>query len=130
MTTERQKAANRANARRSTGPKTPKGKAAVRLNAIRHGLLARDAVLPGEDSDAFEELLEGGLGGALAGRADRETSCGTRDQRDVEASTLNTDGDCAHPFAGVLAEGDVARGADQIPREERFQPISCHHCYH
>jgi len=56
MTTERQKAANRANARRSTGPKTPKGKAAVRLNAIRHGLLARDAVLPGEDSDAFEEL--------------------------------------------------------------------------
>jgi len=56
MTTERQKAANRANARRSTGPKTPKGKAAVRLNAIRHGLLARDAVLPGEDLDAFEEL--------------------------------------------------------------------------
>src|SRR5215472_6837953 len=44
MTTERQKAANRANARRSTGPKTPKGKAAVRLNAIRHGLLARDEV--------------------------------------------------------------------------------------
>ena len=56
MTTERQKAANRANALRSTGPKTLKGKAAVRLNAIRHGLLARDAVLPGEDSDAFEEL--------------------------------------------------------------------------
>ena len=56
MTTERQKAANRANARRSTGPKTPKGKAAVRLNAIRHGLFTRDAVLPGEDSDAFEEL--------------------------------------------------------------------------
>jgi len=56
MTTERQKAANRANARRSTGPKTLKGKATVRLNAIRHGLLARDAVLPGEDSDAFEEL--------------------------------------------------------------------------
>src|SRR5215469_16776457 len=56
MTTERQKAANRANARRSTGPKTPKGKAAVRLNAIRHGLLARDAVLPGEDAEAFEKL--------------------------------------------------------------------------
>jgi hypothetical protein len=28
----------------------------VRLNAIRHGLLARDAVLPGEDADAFEDL--------------------------------------------------------------------------
>ena len=28
----------------------------VRLNALRHGLLARDVVLPGEDADAFEEL--------------------------------------------------------------------------
>jgi len=49
-------AANRANALRSTGPKTAKGKAAIRLNALRHGLLARDVVLPEEDADAFEEL--------------------------------------------------------------------------
>src|ERR1700752_3877532 len=56
MTSERQKAANQANARHSTGPKTPEGKAAVRLNACRHGLLARDVVLPGEDADAFEDL--------------------------------------------------------------------------
>jgi hypothetical protein len=55
VTSERQKAANRANARHSTGPKTPEGKAAVRLNAFRHGLLARDVVLPGEDTDAFED---------------------------------------------------------------------------
>jgi len=48
--------ANRANARRSTGPKTAKGKASVRLNAFRHGLLVRDVVLPGEDADVFEEL--------------------------------------------------------------------------
>jgi hypothetical protein len=57
MTSERQKAANRANARHSTGPKTPEGKAAVRLNALRHGLLTRDAVLPDEDAEAFEELF-------------------------------------------------------------------------
>ena len=56
MTSERQTAANRANALRSTGPKTPEGKAAVRLNAVQHGLLARDAVLPGEAADAFEDL--------------------------------------------------------------------------
>jgi hypothetical protein len=56
VTSERQKAANQANALRSTGPRTPEGKAIVRLNAIRHGLLARDAVLPGEDADAFEKL--------------------------------------------------------------------------
>jgi hypothetical protein len=56
MTTERQKAANQANALRSTGPKTPEGKAAIRLNACRHGLLTRDVVLPEEDADAFEDL--------------------------------------------------------------------------
>jgi hypothetical protein len=56
MTSERQKAANRANALHSTGPKTPEGKAVVRLNALRHGLLTRDVVLPGEDADAFEDL--------------------------------------------------------------------------
>src|SRR6266446_6106790 len=56
MTSERQKAANQANALHSTGPKTPEGKAVVRLNAVRHGLLARDVVLPGEDLDAFEDL--------------------------------------------------------------------------
>lgn len=56
MTSERQIAANRANALHSTGPKTPKGKAAVRHNALQHGLLAGDVVLPDEDFDAFEDL--------------------------------------------------------------------------
>ena len=56
VTTERQKAANQANARLSTGPKTSKGKAVVRFNALRHGLLARDVVLPEEDANAFEDV--------------------------------------------------------------------------
>src|SRR6516164_8711344 len=57
VTSERQKASNQANALHSTGPKTPEGKAVVRLNALRHGLLARDVVLPEEDADAFEDLF-------------------------------------------------------------------------
>jgi hypothetical protein len=32
------------------------GKPPQSVNALRHGLLARDVVLPGEDADAFEEL--------------------------------------------------------------------------
>ncbi len=39
--------ANRRNSRHSTGPKTPQGKAHSRLNALQHGLLAREAVLQG-----------------------------------------------------------------------------------
>ena len=56
MTSERQKTANRENALHSTGPNTFEGKAVVRFNAVRHGLLTQDVVLPGEDADAFEEL--------------------------------------------------------------------------
>jgi hypothetical protein len=38
MATEKQIAANRANAKRSTGPRTPAGKATSSRNAYRHGL--------------------------------------------------------------------------------------------
>lgn len=40
--TQRRVDANRRNAMRSTGPRTPEGKAKVRLNALRHGFRARD----------------------------------------------------------------------------------------
>jgi hypothetical protein len=53
---ERQKIANRRNARRSTGPTSPEGKRAVRLNGLRHGLLSHDVVLPRENEVAFEEF--------------------------------------------------------------------------
>ncbi len=58
MTSDRKAEANRRNALKSTGPKTPEGKAAVRLNALKHGLLSREVLLPGEDEDALRELAE------------------------------------------------------------------------
>ena len=50
--------ANRRNAQKSTGPKTPKGKAHSRRNAVKHGLFVRpqDDILAGEDLMALEEL--------------------------------------------------------------------------
>jgi hypothetical protein len=41
MATEAQIAANRRNAKKSTGPKTPEGKKTVSQNAVRHVLLYR-----------------------------------------------------------------------------------------
>ena len=58
MCSEKQIAANRANALKSTGPRTDEGKAAVRLNALRHGLYASTAVLPGESREEFEQLCD------------------------------------------------------------------------
>jgi hypothetical protein len=58
MTSEDRAEANRRNASKSTGPKTPEGKAAVRLNAVRHGLLSTEVLLPGEDGEALRGLGE------------------------------------------------------------------------
>ena len=57
-TSPRQRAANRANAAKSTGPVTPEGKAAAALNALKHGLTARDVVLTTESCDQFDELRD------------------------------------------------------------------------
>lgn len=43
---ERRLQANRANAKRSTGPRTEAGKAVSRRNAVRHGILSRSLDLP------------------------------------------------------------------------------------
>jgi hypothetical protein len=59
MATEKQIAANRRNARLSTGPRTPEGKAVSRFNARKHGLAARELLLPGESDTEFTALWQG-----------------------------------------------------------------------
>jgi hypothetical protein len=59
MATPRQIQSARDNAKRSTGPKTPAGKAASSLNALKHGLAAtHPTALPGESRDAFQAMLD------------------------------------------------------------------------
>ena len=54
---EAQLAANRANAQKSTGPKTPEGKAHVHLNALKTGLTGRTVCLPTDDAVLYQELI-------------------------------------------------------------------------
>lgn len=58
--TEKQLAANRANALRSTGPRTGKGKARSRWNALRHGILSKalipEALADHESASEFARL--------------------------------------------------------------------------
>ena len=51
---EKQLQANRENALRSTGPKTEKGKAVSRCNALKHGMTATSILLPDEEQKVFE----------------------------------------------------------------------------
>jgi hypothetical protein len=61
--TEEKLEANRNNAQLSTGPRTPTGKLAVSLNAVKHGILAKEIIksgeILGESPEDFEALLSG-----------------------------------------------------------------------
>ena len=59
MSTQKQIKANQQNARKSTGPKTDEGKAAVSQNAVKHGIFAQ-SVIKGEneaDYEAFHDKM-------------------------------------------------------------------------
>jgi hypothetical protein len=56
--TEAQIRANRENAKKSTGPRTPEGKAASSRNGLTHGLCAEKFIFPGEDSEEYLLLLQ------------------------------------------------------------------------
>ena len=58
MSTQAQRKANRQNAKKSTGPRTPEGKARSSQNALKHGLLARDAVMADEDPAEYDRQLQ------------------------------------------------------------------------
>src|ERR1700731_2881518 len=62
-TSEKKTKANRRNALKSTGPRTARGKSWSRLNALKHGILASQAVITVTEGraqrKAFEEMVDG-----------------------------------------------------------------------
>ena len=61
MSTDRQIEANRSNARKSTGPRSAPGKKRAAANAVTHGLLGRQIVLPGERAATYDAFRAGVL---------------------------------------------------------------------
>jgi hypothetical protein len=51
-------AISRQNGQKSQGPRSPEGKARSRFNALKHGLKAKLPVLPGEDPQEYQGLLD------------------------------------------------------------------------
>ena len=59
MSSQQRLEANRANAKWSAGPKTERGKARSKMNALRHGLSAQAILIEGEDPRQFQALRAG-----------------------------------------------------------------------
>jgi hypothetical protein len=57
MATAAQIFANRANAQKSTGPRTVEGKTASSLNALKHGADAASVIIPGEDPAEYDRIV-------------------------------------------------------------------------
>ncbi len=49
MTNQKKIESNRKNTLKSAGPKTQEGKKVSRLNALKHGVLSQEILIPGED---------------------------------------------------------------------------------
>ena len=100
-------AANQANARRSTGPRTEAGKARSRANAVKHGLTSAGVALPGEDAAQIE---------AQSLQAQEEfgpsTLAGMKLVRDVAALWVRQDR--AREFEATALDRRVRRAADDF----------------
>src|SRR4051812_48546954 len=132
---ERRLAANRRNAARSTGPRTPEGKAVVALNALKHGLLSREALVRGESEAelvAFAKRMRAQL--APVGElelllADRVVSSAWRLRRAVAPARLRPHlGAPETPEVGRGGAGGVQEGfadlvAAALPEHARGRPI-------
>jgi hypothetical protein len=67
MASERQIAANRRNANKSSGPRSAAGKKRASNNAYRHGLFSkRDRAAVAEEMEAFAHKIADGTSGAIA----------------------------------------------------------------
>ena len=56
MTSDKQKASNRANAAKSTGPRSAAGKKKSSQNALVHGLTSQKSLLPNEKAEEYAQF--------------------------------------------------------------------------
>ncbi|OWK41020.1 hypothetical protein [Fimbriiglobus ruber] len=111
MSSDKRRTANRRNAEKSTGPKTPAGRAKVAGNALAHGLDSARPVLPGESAAAWDQHRVGvvtslaPVGELEVALADRVAACLWRLRRVVAYET-------------AVTVADLEETAEPIPRED------------
>src|SRR4030088_3316224 len=119
-------AANRANAKLSTGPRSAEGKAVSRLNGVTHGMTCKlPVVLPGEDPEEFQGEVDGWaqqLGAATeAERAQVEAAVSTRWRmrraRDAEATAGAEAIDGLREGCGARRAAEVRATIARLPQD-------------
>jgi hypothetical protein len=121
MTSERKIAANRNNAKKSTGPRSEVGRSVSRHNALRHGLavsIGNDSALGGDVEDLAKALSSAsGLQG-ISGVA-REAA-----QAQLDLSRIRKIRDCLYEtiyFVDGAAPDRLAELNDKLAKLERYE---------
>jgi hypothetical protein len=122
MASPAQLAANVANAQKSSGPKTEKGKHRTRLNAYRHGLTGQICLLTADEHEAFDQHCTGireSLAPVGALEIELAQSIAEDHWRLKRARALETGifaagvlGQLGHPYGGIRED------AAQLPIDE------------
>jgi hypothetical protein len=121
MTSERKIAANRKNAKKSTGPRSAAGRAASRHNARRHGLatgIGSDPALR-DDIEILAKLLAQAGGRENIGEFAREAAEAHLDLariRRIRAGLY-----ARMRFFGAASTEDLMEAAEQLDRLERYE---------
>src|SRR4051794_31090899 len=112
MATEKQIAANRANAKRSTGPKTVAGKLRSSRNAFRHGLTCPSPLDPLQ-VEAFAQALVGAKANDQRLPAAAELAKAQLDLLRIRAVRLRM-------MEGILQSADM-QGLKQVQALDRYE---------
>jgi hypothetical protein len=130
MVSASQLSANRANAKSSTGPTTPSGKKRSRMNAVKHGLSAKEITVVGERPEEFDAFRDGLFADHKPASAlereliDRLAGLLWRLRRlpIVEAGLLNRVTDCSYPDSSDLSDAELLRRIQVAERTISITP--------
>ena len=127
MSSRKQIEANRRNALKSTGPRTPEGKKISCLNALKHGVYSHNVVLPYEDHQAWEIHFNNFVDAAKP--ADAIEAALTRQLASIEWRMQRFDRmEAAHLLfrfnVGYRDEVERTMGPDRFPPEDEHGRIS------
>jgi hypothetical protein len=119
MTSDRKIAANRRNAKKSTGPRTEAGRRRSRCNALRYGLAVAIGSQPsyGKDIEALAKALVGGGPPTEFARQVAEAELDLLRIREIRASQLNAV--VGNTGAPSEAYAELAENLTKLERYER-----------